>query len=333
MNFLIIVYKGIGDVILTTPLVKAVKRFFRDSKVFFLTKKYSSEVLRDNPLIDDLLIREELKLSYLRGLNIDVSFDFMLSSSSAFYSVISGAKKRVAFWRSWGFLSYTHMIKSSWHTYNAMKRFEYLTPFGIDPKKIEDITPVMYLSERDRDHALEMLKEKGVRYGDLIATFDITSPRLERQPSADNFIYSADNLVRMGFKTIFAPAPWERNYVLDSIRRYSLYPNRHIVLENLSIRMLGCVISFSDIHIGTSSSPMHMAVSFDVPTFTLYSKATDPISWTPPMPIHGYIQLDLKDYRKEYVWTELKKHMDKLVFKKSDGSSLHSGGLDAKRQV
>ncbi len=39
MNFLIIVYKGIGDVILTTPLVKAIKKNFIKFKDLLSHKK------------------------------------------------------------------------------------------------------------------------------------------------------------------------------------------------------------------------------------------------------------------------------------------------------
>lgn len=311
MNLLIIVYKGIGDVILTTPLIKAVKKLFNNARIYFLTKRYSSDILKNIPLIDEVLIREDLSISYLRKLKIDVSFDFMLSSSSAFYSLISGAKKRVAFWRNWGFLAYNCMIKSNWHTYNAAKRFEYLRAFGIDPRKIEDIKPMVVLTQKEKEKALEVLEQNGVAPSkDLIATFDITSPRPERRPAAENFIYSADKLIECGFKTVFIPAIWEREYVVESVKRHSLYPSKHIVVENLNLRLLAGIISFSDIHIGTSSSPMHIAVSFDVPTFTLYTKASDPVSWTPPMDIHGYIQRDLEGFKKEDVWVELKKHID-----------------------
>lgn len=312
MNFLIIVYKGIGDVILTIPLVKAIKRNFKNSKVFFLTKRYSSGILNNNPWIDKVLVREDLRISYLRNLNIDVSFDFMLSSSSAFYSVISGAKKRVAFWRNWGFLAYNCMIKSDLHTYNAMKRFEYLKPFGIDWRSISDIKPEVYPSQNDKDKVNQVFSKLGINTNkDKIVSFDITSPRAQRQPKPEVFIYTADRFLEFGFKTIFLPAIWDKDYVVKSVNSYSSYPSNHIIISDFNLMELAWAISYSSIHIGTSSAPMHIAVSFNVPTFTLYSEVVDPISWTPPFDIHGFIQSKLELFDKEEVWYRIKDHLSK----------------------
>lgn len=313
MNFLIIVYKGIGDVILTIPLIKAIKRNFKDSKVFFLTKKYSADILKNNPWIDEVLIRENLKISYLRSLNIDVSIDYMLSSSSAFYSLLSGAKKRIAFWRHWGFLVYNYMIKSEWDGYNVIKKFEYLKPFGIDWRSISDIKPEIYPSKDDEEKVKEVFKKNEIDLNkDKIVSFDITSPRAQRQPRSEIFIYCADRLLDLGFKTVFLPAVWDREYVFRSINNYSLYPSKHIIIDSFNLMQLASAISYSSIHIGTSSAPMHIAVSFNVPTFTLYSEVINPISWTPPLEIHGYMQSKLDLFHKEEVWSKIKNHVKKI---------------------
>lgn len=316
MKFLIIVYKGIGDVILTIPLIKAIKRNFKNSKVFFLTKKYSAGILDNNPWIDEVLIRENLKISYLRSLKIDVAIDYMLSSSSAFYSLVSGAKKRIAFWRNWGFLVYNCMIKSEWDGYNVIKKFEYLKPFGIDWRSISDIRPEIYPSDSDKKKVIRVFEDKGIDINkDKVISFDITSPRPERQPKAEIFIYLADRLLELGFKTVFLPASWDSEYVIDSIKSYSLHPSRHVVISNLTLMELAAAISCSSLHIGTSSAPMHIAVSFDVPTFTLYGKVTDPIAWTPPKPIHAYMQSDVRTFKKEDVWLNIKKHLERALLR------------------
>ncbi|MGC8866738.1 MAG: glycosyltransferase family 9 protein [Elusimicrobiales bacterium] len=313
MNFLIIVYKGIGDVILTTPLVKAIKKNFPSSKVFFLTKKYSSTILKNNPYVDEIIVREEMRLIDLMSKGIDVSIDTMLSSSSAFFSLLSGAKKRVAFFRNWGFLVYNCMIKSQWHGYNVIKRLEYLKVFGIDWRKIKDIKPEIYPAPCDFENVKKTLERYLIYPGrDKIVSFDITSPRKERQLPADIFIYCADRLVEMGFKSLFMPAAWDYEYVISSIKRYSSHPDRYVVIKDFSILELSAAISFADIHIGTSSAPMHIAVAFDVPTFTLYTPQVNPISWNPPFPHHRWIQSEISKIDKFDVWKAIERQIDTL---------------------
>ncbi|MEF3279918.1 MAG: glycosyltransferase family 9 protein [Elusimicrobiota bacterium] len=306
MNFLIIVYKGIGDVILTTPLIKAIKKYFPDSKIYFLTKKYSSEILKNNPYIDKVLLREEITIKELRSYKINVSIDYMLSSSSAFFSFMSGAKKRIAFWRSWGFIAYNLMIKSEYEGYNVIKKFQYLKPLGVNWKEINDIKPEIYPLTSDFLKAKEILISKGINIEkDKIATFDITSPRAYRQLSADKFISIADKIIEKGYKTIFHPALWEYNYVIESINKYSKYKDSHLVITNLNLLELSALISYSNLHIGTSSAPMHIAVSFNVPTFTIYSPYSDPQAWGPPLKIHSGIQGELEKMTVEEITHKL----------------------------
>ena len=50
---------AIGDVLMTTPLVKSIKKKYPDSKIYYLTGKWSSGVLRDNPSIDEIMEIDE----------------------------------------------------------------------------------------------------------------------------------------------------------------------------------------------------------------------------------------------------------------------------------
>ncbi|MCX7905260.1 MAG: glycosyltransferase family 9 protein [Elusimicrobiales bacterium] len=316
MNFLIIVYKGIGDVILTTPVIKAIKRNFNNSKIFFLTKKYSADILKNNYWVDEILIRENLKISYLRSLKIDVSIDYMLSSSSAFYSLISGAKKRIAFWRNWGFIVYNLMVKSEWDGYNVIKRFECLKAVGLDWRKIDDIKPEVYLLDDEKKRALRVFESYGLTpKKDFIISFDITSPRIERQPEADVFIYFADKLVEKGYKTVFLASNFDFSYIENSVYKFSKYKEKHIVIKHFSIRELASSLSLCDFHIGTSSAPMHISVSLNIPTFTLYNASvTNPRAWTPPnSDIHSYIASPNRFFDKVEVWSFLEKHINKVI--------------------
>jgi len=313
MNFLIIVYKGIGDVVLTTPLVKAIKKKIPQSSVYFLTKKYSAPILSNNPYIDEVLVREELSLKKLRSLKINVSIDYMLSSSSAFYSMASGAEKRIAFYRDWGFLAYNCMLKINFTGYNVRQKFEYLRPLGIDPDSIEDIKPDVYPSESDFEKIKEYLFSKNIDVEkNKIVNMDITSPRAYRQLSADKFIFIADKLVENGFKTVFAPNSNEYDYVKNAIDSYSKYKDNHIILKNLSLMQLSALISLAKLHIGTSSAPMHIAVAFDVPTFTVYSPHTSPLSWDPGGERHRYVQGDLDKLQAADLWDKIRDFISRL---------------------
>ncbi len=58
MKFLIIRFSSIGDIVLTTPLVRCLKQQAKDAQVHYITKSGFSNILESNPYIDKLHLLE-----------------------------------------------------------------------------------------------------------------------------------------------------------------------------------------------------------------------------------------------------------------------------------
>ena len=52
MKFLIIRFSSIGDIVLTTPVVRCLKKQVADAEVHFLTKQSFATIVESNPYID-----------------------------------------------------------------------------------------------------------------------------------------------------------------------------------------------------------------------------------------------------------------------------------------
>lgn len=55
-SFLIIRFSSIGDIVLTTPIVRALRLTYPEAKISFLVKENFKVVIADNPLIDEILL-------------------------------------------------------------------------------------------------------------------------------------------------------------------------------------------------------------------------------------------------------------------------------------
>jgi lipopolysaccharide heptosyltransferase I len=113
MRILIIKLGSIGDIVHTLPALAAVRAALPDSEISWAVERRSAEILRGNPMIDDLIevdthtvrkgvgraaladIRRQFK--GLRQSRFDVSIDFQGLLKSAMIGKISGARRR------WGF--------------------------------------------------------------------------------------------------------------------------------------------------------------------------------------------------------------------------------------
>src|ERR1700749_4107286 len=59
MKFLIIRFSSIGDIVLTTPVVRCLKKQVLTAEVHYLTKKAFRPILSANPYVDRIHILEE----------------------------------------------------------------------------------------------------------------------------------------------------------------------------------------------------------------------------------------------------------------------------------
>ena len=113
MDILIVKLGAIGDVIHTLPALAAMRKAMPEAKISWAVEKRSSEILRGNPMIDDLIevdtkkIRSEniigkvpeigRQLRKVKKNGFDVAIDFQGLLKSATIAKLSGAKRR------WGF--------------------------------------------------------------------------------------------------------------------------------------------------------------------------------------------------------------------------------------
>ena len=107
---------GIGDVLFTTPLVRAIKKSLPNSFIGYWCNLRTKDILKDNPRIDKIfaLSRGDLKKiyrqSFIKGTNIflsllgqikkesfDIALDFSLDHRYSLIAKLSGIKKRIGF--------------------------------------------------------------------------------------------------------------------------------------------------------------------------------------------------------------------------------------------
>ncbi|MFN6039748.1 MAG: glycosyltransferase family 9 protein [Bacteroidota bacterium] len=77
MKFLIIRFSSIGDIVLTTPVIRCLKNQIKNSEVHYLTKKSFSSVLKNNPYVDKFHFIESSVKENIDSLR-EEKFDFII---------------------------------------------------------------------------------------------------------------------------------------------------------------------------------------------------------------------------------------------------------------
>src|SRR5260370_18464489 len=114
MRILIVKLGSIGDIVDTLPALAAMRQALPDSEISWAVERGTSEILRDNPLLDRLIVidtkalrrglmsgetlrapRRQLRL--LRASAFDLALDFQGLIKSAMVARLSGARRIYGF--------------------------------------------------------------------------------------------------------------------------------------------------------------------------------------------------------------------------------------------
>ncbi len=288
MRILVIKFRHIGDVLLTTPLIANLKANFPDAVIDVAINRESEGILKDNPHIHKLFLYDRVKiknsslfkkikeeLSYLKSI-ISQKYDLVLNLTEgdrgAIISRLLNSRERLGI--------------------SSRNRFiDMLKPYT----KFIDKLPYEHTIERE----LEFLK---------ILNIPIVSKRIE--------LYSSTPLPKSveGFEyiVIHPVSRWiSKSWKIESFAKLidiieKEYKIRVVLtgggsniekeynqsIENLcksepinltgkiSLQELTTILKNAKAFIGLDTAPMHMASACDIPIITLFGPS-DPIIWGP----------------------------------------------------
>ncbi len=97
MKFLIIRFSSIGDIVLTTPVVRCLKKQVPDAKIHFLTKSNYSSIIASNPYIDKAHYLEKKLRDVINELESE-EFDYIIDLHNSMRSFkVKEALRRKSF--------------------------------------------------------------------------------------------------------------------------------------------------------------------------------------------------------------------------------------------
>ena len=77
MKILILRFSSIGDIVLTTPVVRCLRKKFPDAEIHYATKKSFSSILQHNPYITKIHLLDESFMDLVNELKKE-KFDYVI---------------------------------------------------------------------------------------------------------------------------------------------------------------------------------------------------------------------------------------------------------------
>lgn len=290
--------RKIGDVILCTPLFRALRMAFPAAHLGFLTQASCADLLAANPHLDRIHLYPSggslgayLSLALeLRRARYDVVIDLFSSPTTAHLAWFTGAPRRIGYrirGRSWAYTDTVERERAPRFVVSSLA--EMLVPLGVRVERLDCELPI---APDRRATALRRLADLGVGTGDFWVALVPGAAELAKLWPAERYAATADWLIgSMGAKVLLLHGPGEEPLaaaVRDAMTQRPLPPLPPV--ERLGD--LAALVAQAHLYVGADVGTRHMAIAAGVPSVGIFGRG-HPEDWTPPAsPIHLSVSHD-----------------------------------------
>ncbi len=277
--------KYIGDVVLTTPVVHAVRDTYPDAYIAYLAEKEAVSLLLHNPYLDEIIpfdfsaltLIEQPRVGYrLRRKSFDVFIDLFCNPRTAMLSWLSGARMRIGKEVKGRGIVYTDKILDDGKPKSAIAyHYQYVRPIGVEPKywKTE-----IFLTDDELRNARAYLKWQEL---------DPARPVVGIHPGAtwpakiwpwENFADLADLIrAKLHAQVVVIQGPNDRELISNITRRSA---GQVLVLPLMQLRQLAAILSCCTAFVTNDNGVMHIAVAVGTKTIGIFGPGEEDI-WFP----------------------------------------------------
>jgi lipopolysaccharide heptosyltransferase II len=288
MKILLVRLRLIGDVVFTTPLIRALRRHLPDAHLAYLVEPPAAPVVQGNPHLDDVIVAprrrgvarlgDDLSLARrLRRARFDVAIDLHGGPRGAWFAWASGAPMRIGYTiagRSW---MYTHVVPRAADLsprHSVANQFDLLAPLGIEQGDPTREPVEMADDPAARRRVEQRLRDAGVRPEHQLIVIHVSAGNPFRRWPAASFTALATGLVtgHAGRRVMLLSGPSDRAAAtaIAGAARASLGAEGHAIaageFDPAEIRALA---SRAAVYIGGDSGPLHIAATTTTPIVQL----------------------------------------------------------------
>jgi heptosyltransferase-3 len=309
---LVVRLRSIGDTVLTTPSLFALRRFLPNAQLDILLEDWVAPVLAGSDLADRVIaIPRDSKTArariarQLRAVRYDVVYNLHGGTTATLLTRATGARHRVGFGHYQYARLHNHLAPSSleiWKRPSLHSVEQQLALIGWTGVPVTDRPPTrLVVTESSLLSVFEKLRAAGgadISEDKPFAVIHPTAAFATKQWATENFARVAEEVTARGLTPIAIVSPKEAR-VIESLKSQSCA--RVIGLSDLTLPEVTALTSHASLFVGNDSGIAHIAAAAGAPSIVIFgsSNVQHWRPWTtqasevvreemPCQPCHGY---------------------------------------------
>lgn len=276
---LLVRLRSIGDTVLATPSLFALKRFLPHVTVDILVEDWVAPLLNNHPHLEKVIVLERggfmtraRVARELRAANYDVVYNLHGGTTATFLTRATGARHRVGF-ESYQYAQlHNHQAPSPlllWEQQKAHSVEQQLALLGWTGVPVTDRPRTQLgISPTARETVNELLTEAGLS-DQKIALIHPAAAFATKQWAVENFARVAEFLSERGFAPVAIAAPNEKE-LLEKLRAEA---SVEIATFDLSLPEVTALAAQSQLFVGNDSGIAHIAAAVGTPAVVIFGSS------------------------------------------------------------
>ena len=287
---LIVRLRSIGDTVLSTPSLFALKRFLPHASVDILLEDWVAPVLDEFPHVDNVIRLERKSTSararvarQLRANNYDVVYNLHGGTTATLMTRATGASHRVGYQTYQYARLHNHLSPSSsslWGQDKTHSVEQQLALLGWTGVPVSDRPPTQLAVAPEAAATIEARLQSA---GSIAAPFAVIHPAAAfatKQWAADKFGLVAQDLRNRGLAVIAITTVNEKP-IIDEMNKNTAAPAA--ALTDLSLPEITALLARARVFIGNDSGIAHIAAAVKTPSVVIFG-SSNTAHWRPWTP-------------------------------------------------
>jgi len=296
-KILIIRLRRIGDIIMTTPALSALRKGFPNAFISYVVEKPYRELVEGHPELDKVIVLEKKQgardffrlIRSIRKEKYDVVLDFHGGPRASLITFFSKAKLKIGYRIKYrNFIYHIKLARKpeTGQLHSVESHINFVRALGVDIKSPSPLN-LPHARKDEAEKVEKILKENGLE-GFKIITIHIGAGNEFRDWGTDNWIELIDFLAqRNDVKIVLIGANEDKEAEKEILKR--IKGSTLSQVGKLNLREVRELISHSSLFAGPDSGPMHIAASTSTPIVALFGP-TLPANFAPWQAIASLIE-------------------------------------------
>jgi lipopolysaccharide heptosyltransferase II len=287
-SILLIRLDHLGDVLLTTPAIRSLKKQFPQARVTVLVKEWSFEAIKNNPRIDNIIVFNSFwtiasnegrrpegvggiyrLIRLLRKEHFDVAIDFKGDIRNIAIAYLSGAKRRISYAvRGGGFLL-TDIVPYEPDIHEIEKNMKLLVPLGIDSDGVQEME--LFFADEDMARVDHILNHKGIDLSRRAIALHYGGASKFKRWDLEKFVALAERIAENNcFNILIFGGPFERPFEREDLQLLERPEKGIFLMPDMTICQMAAAFRKCHLLVCNDSGPMHVGLAVDTPTVAIF---------------------------------------------------------------